>query len=274
MKILLATPTHDHMVHAAFYRSVVDLVAHFVRERPDVEFVIDTHAGTLIDRARNILATRVLNDPSFTHLLFVDSDMGFRPSLIERMLAFDKPILGALTPQRRLDHEALHRWSQRLPDGRSARAAALGYVAEGEIVAEPKENGEVRIDVVDGFVRVRQIGAGVLLVQRSALERFKDRFPELWVRDAGADYAAYPWCAQGLLQCFAPLKRASGLFISEDLAFSTRWVAGCKGELWACVAEPIAHVGREAFAGAFVEKMELAASASPAVRREPVSDPL
>src|SRR5690242_2717596 len=39
--------------------------------------------------------------PDVSHILFIDSDMGFPPEAVLDMLMFDEPVVGAIYPQRK-----------------------------------------------------------------------------------------------------------------------------------------------------------------------------
>jgi hypothetical protein len=55
-----------------------------------------------IDGSRNLLASGALSK-NCTHLLFIDSDMGFRARAVERLIDFAKPVAGAICPKRQLN---------------------------------------------------------------------------------------------------------------------------------------------------------------------------
>ena len=65
-----------------------------------------------------------MQDDSFTHLLFVDADMGFAPSLIEHMIAADKPMVGAMSPFRKLELEKFYALHDEIADPAVARLVA------------------------------------------------------------------------------------------------------------------------------------------------------
>ncbi len=64
---------------------------------------------SLITRGRNILVSRFLDDPSTTHLLFIDADIGFDPAQVIRMLRFDGRVVAGMYPLK------LHDWNSGLP---------------------------------------------------------------------------------------------------------------------------------------------------------------
>jgi hypothetical protein len=140
----------------------------------------------LVHFHRNLHASLCLNDPAVTHLLFIDADRAFEPSLVLRMLAFDRPVQGVLYPKRNANLTSV---------------------------------GQRQLNVVDGFLGVESgfaqagyAGTGVMLLQRTVLEQIRDRYPDLYLPDGDADYAAAS-CSGPVLQAFAPApcQKASSL---------------------------------------------------------------
>jgi hypothetical protein len=254
MKILLATPAHGGQVCVGYHESVLNTLMFFKTEYPGI--VIDTKiiSLALLPAARDILASIVLNDPSYTHLLFVDSDMGFKPELIAKLIAFQQDVVGVVAPKRKFDYAAFHRVSAVDPNPVTARLVAADYVADADIITATGPNGEKRCEIREGFVPVRRAGTGVLLIARAVLEKIKERYPSLWVEKPPAVHRDFG-LEGGLLQCFQPVQDANGLYVGEDIAFCQRWVEGCGGTLWASIDEPIIHIGQENFVGQYLHKL-------------------
>jgi hypothetical protein len=249
VKVLIATPAYGGVVDVAYCNSVLAMVQHFHASRPEISFRLHTISISMIWEARNIFASIVLADPAITHLLFVDADMGFKPSLIERMIAFDKPVTGVVYPMRNLDPEAYHSARARIADPNQARAAAIDYVASGGLISVKGERGP-RYEIVDGFVRARFVGAGVMLIQRQVLETIKAKLPELWTESPGRLVRMSGLPHGGLLGCFNTLEGGG-----EDVAFCRRWTGELDGELWANVDEMVVHRGSETFVGHYMTKL-------------------
>ena len=55
----------------------------------------------MIDTARNMIVEKTREDPSYTHLLFVDDDQVFPPDALNKLLSHDKDIVGAQIFKRR-----------------------------------------------------------------------------------------------------------------------------------------------------------------------------
>ena len=97
MKLMVAVPTVDY-VPADFVKSLAQLSLRLGRERipADVEIV----GGTMVYIARERLAHRAIRD-EYTHVLWLDSDMIFKPSIVEDLLFCGKEMVcGAFVSRR------------------------------------------------------------------------------------------------------------------------------------------------------------------------------
>jgi hypothetical protein len=117
------------------------------------------------------------------------------------------------------------------------------------------------VDIIDGFVRVKHTGTGIMLIERKVLETMRERFPNLWMANPPAhirDFIVRNGGPQdsGYLQCFETLPDKDGIAYGEDVSFCLRWVKGCEGEIWANVDEAIVHIGNEVFVGQYITKLK------------------
>jgi hypothetical protein len=252
VKLLLATPVATESVTIPYMNSVISLLAHMGRQGVQIHrhYIVNS----LISRARNAFASLVLNDESYSHLLFIDSDIGFRAEAVSRMLAFDQPVVGCIYPARRMDQARYHAITRQIDDPETAASAALNYVGEGWAVEESRE-GRTGIALKDGFVRVSRIAGGMTLIRREVIEAVAGRYPEL-VATPDPDYEAYG-VRDRVLQCFEQMPGPNGLYLSEDISFALRWTEGCGGQIWACVDETLTHWGTMGYTGRYLDRLRL-----------------
>jgi hypothetical protein len=261
MKIMIATPAYGGQVTTTYCDTLIGLLDHFREQHPHIRLQHKFLSLSLLSFTRNLYASLVMQDESYTHVLFVDADMGFAPSLIERMIAANKPVVGAMAPHRGLDLAKFYALHDEIPDPAVARLVAMDYVNAGSIDFGSRggSSGESRsVDelVVDGpCIRVNMTGAGVLLIRREVFDRIKERYPELWCERIEYTYANFG-LTKGVLQCFEPMPDKDGLYGGEDASFCRRWVEGCGGEIWSVVTETIVHVGTEKYSGNFLTKLQ------------------
>lgn len=256
-KILIATPTYDGQVAVNYLNAVVDLLE-AARRGGDVSFELSTPRATFLPEARNAFASRVLADPSFTHLLFIDSDMGFSPSLIAKLLGFGAPCVGCFYPRRSTDWAQLVRVLRARPDAPDFREIAAGYI--GHIWTD----GEGRSVRRGDFIRAAQLGTGVMLIQRTVFEQMREAYPDLWVHGVPERYASrYPGLGEGILQVFNQMTSPNdGLPMGEDISFSERWTQ-MGGELWGCFTERISHYGQELYWGEYQARLAAQGAMTP-----------
>lgn len=192
---------------------------------------------SLVQRARNRCMAEFLASPQFSHLLFIDADIGFRADAVLRLLAHDKPLVGGLYRRKQMD-QADYVWN-RLPAAQEKR--------------EPS-----------GLISCAAIGTGFMMIRRDvpeAMIRASMRRPSLLRRMMGDRQATSPlrYLVAGadgepggwrdytftLFDCWTD---ESGNYLSEDYAFCRRW-RDLGGDVWADPAIMLDHIGTATFAG-------------------------
>lgn len=163
------------------------------------------------------------------HLLMIDSDMGFPPTMIPAMLELRKPVVGAIYPKRSIDLRRLHSLG-----GEQFEKALRKSI---DFVGVDRNPLETR----NGFVRVDVCGGGIMLISRGCAEQMVEKLPEI-VDRVRFRKNALTKDFDGLLTPFDLLKLPDRQF-SDDFAFCYRWVEQCGGEIWACYDQQVSHVG-------------------------------
>ena len=247
MKIAIATPTHDGNVTIEYLHSLRALESDF--QKNQIESTLITLEGTTLAFARNTFASIVMNDKSYTHLLFVDADMGFMPEAVMKLIRSGHAVTGCVYPTRQFNLVKFHAASRSIASPGQAQLAAGEYVA----VAALERNDRGQYFIQDGFVRTSRIGMGITLIRREALEELAQKLPEL-VSSSDKD-RYYAKAVNGpVLQCFANIY-ADGVLSSEDASFCKRWIQ-CGGEIWALIDQTVIHVGRYKFPGNFAKSIQ------------------
>ncbi len=247
MRILIATPTAEGHVTTRHCESVTRLCVELAKQ--DIACDYATLTWSDLEMARNVLSSRALAR-GFTHILFVDSDMGFRPEAVARLMAQQQPIVGAVYAQKNLDLLALinaaasadkneANWQRRLI---SRQAVFTGTPFEVDGIAQ--------IELRQGFAKFLAIGMGLALIACEALKTMVERKTAAEQRHKISaheiDYPVYGF--------FNRLHDQAGNLMSEDVSFCMRW-RQCGGEILAMLDEPIFHVGQHNFIGLFAEKL-------------------
>jgi hypothetical protein len=240
--ILIATPCFGGMVSQNYMLSVINLMNHGASAGFGVSLSLLGY-DALISRARSILVAACLDNPTITHLLFIDADVSFEPLQVERLLRFDKDFTGALYPLKSIDWDLIP--GRCVERGESVRQAALSYVGAFSPIEERKHQGE--------FATGTYAGGGFQLIRRSALEKMIAAYPEARFTHAhilpksGSRHG--PPASSNLYALFdCIIDPDSGAYLSEDYSFCRRW-RQIGGEIWIDTASKLTHSGPYEFVG-------------------------
>ena len=234
--LLIATPAYGDVYYTPYVISVMNLAR--VMNQRQWEFSFTTLSYSEIAESRNYLLTHWLDKTDASHILFVDTDMGFEPKLIVDMVAFNKPVVGVIYPKRSIDFNRVAEFAARGEPTNRAVGKAQEYVFRRlPRGTQPKTQ--------DGFLEVEGCGTGILLIQRSCIETMLERIPNL--SDTIKMSFSLDKTLDRIIRAFDVTHDADGNRLSEDLSFCHRWRHLCKGEIWANQAHEIVHVGLHQF---------------------------
>jgi hypothetical protein len=236
INLVVATPCFGGQISVVYAASLLQLEKRLKGYRGVNLKVLFKDGDALITRARASLVAQFLDDPTATHLLFVDSDIGFEPEQALRLIQCGADMCAAVYPIKRLDWDKVRKTVEEARP--NPAAAALKYVFE---VDDPNAVTEKA-----GFVKVRYAGTGFLMIRRGALERMCARYPQLqYQRDHSIDAGTSSHHRFALFECVIA---DDGTYLSEDFAFCKRWT-DMGGEIWADLDSKLNHVGPMAFRG-------------------------
>jgi hypothetical protein len=252
--LVVATPCFGGQV-SSIYASSLFALQRAVHSMSNVQLKVHMRDGdALITRARANLVTLFLDDPSATHLLFIDADIGFAPEQVFRLVESGADVVAGCYPIKRVNWDKARR---AMAAGRQDLAASsLDYVLE---IDNPDE-----VKVVNGFTRVRYAGTGFLMIRRQVLEKMSvhpSYAPLRFQREHSRDTLAGSPNRFALFECM--IDPATGTYLSEDFAFCKRWT-DIGGEIWADLDSRLDHVGPSVFHGDIASQFSSAPDAADA----------
>lgn len=211
----VATPSYSGALTSIYVRSLLGLV----NAAWTHGFAMQTRfldGDSLIPRARNRLVAEFMADPRWTHLFWIDADIGFEPDAALRLLLAGREVVAGVYPQKK-DGWPAAGLAQALPVGSTredfeARHAHFPFnPLPGTLQAQD-----------DGFVEVLDAPTGFMLIAREVFTRMAARYPELRYtphRQPGEEADARPH-----YRFFDVLAEPdNGHYLSEDFAFCQRW---------------------------------------------------
>lgn len=249
--ILIGTPCYGGVVHVNYMKSMLALMP-ALDARGVAHDYKTLGQESLISRARNTIAAEFLGNPDFTHLLFIDADIGFAPEVVLRLVDCRKPLACAAYPLKGYDWDKMYAVRDTVPDGASLKRAGMKFAIN--VHDEDRPDDGKGNEVVNGFTRVSKAATGMMLIERSVFDRLREAFPDLRYRNDIAGYRNER--TQGNFWTFFDtlVHPESKRYMSEDFTFCHRWVKGCGGEVWLDIQSSLSHTGQVAYEGSFLEQ--------------------
>ncbi len=229
--LLIGLPMYGGVCYDGLLHGMLDLQKACAERGIPLGF-ITIRNESLIPRARNRCVAEFLANPTASHLLFIDADIGFTADAVFRLMAHDKPIIGGLYRRKQLDRVEWV-WNRLPPDEekRNPQTGAISCAAVGTGFMMIKR--EVFGRMIEDSIEPDD-GSGVLRSRLRYLTADGDGDPGGW-RDH--TYAFFDcWIDE------------TGNYLSEDYAFCRRW-RDLGGDVWADPGCLLQHVGTTTFAG-------------------------
>jgi len=191
---------HTDTVHYSWHHSMTQLLAHDAATdgRIWTGGYVAIRGGTdgLAD-ARNTAVREFLADSTAGWLFWIDTDMGFAPDTVDRLIEaadpVDRPVVGALAfANREVDN-----------DGMGGRRSVIAPVVLDWKTIDGESGFDTRWDYPrDTVTRVHGVGSACVLIHRSVFERVAAQFGPNWYSRAR--------------------NPSTNALISEDLSFCVR----------------------------------------------------
>lgn len=165
--LFVATPMYGGLCHGSYAASLMRVTPVFMNARVPFQFAYRMNES-LVTRARDSLAADFMQTEC-THLMFIDSDIGFQAEDILTMIAADKDIICGVYPRKEINWEQVADAVNRgVPPQELDKYAAV-FVVDTLDGADFTEANEP-LEVIRG-------GCGFMLIKREVLEGLADKVP-------------------------------------------------------------------------------------------------
>jgi len=223
------------MLTEDYFHSILDL-QNFCREEQIGLNIQTLGQESLVTRARNTLVANFLDNESFTHLLFIDADIGFEATSLKRFLEYDQEVLCAPYPMKLISWDMIPKL---IEEGKDYRNLCHPYVLNFS------NKGDIQIK--KGFAEVLDAATGFMLIKRSCFTKMKEAYPELkYTTDQIINNKEFK--SENTYLFFDTMKDDDGRYLSEDYAFSRRWQK-IGGKIYADIGSKITHFGSYRYTG-------------------------
>ena len=240
---LIVTPCFGETLCLNYVLSIVN----FQRECIGAAMAFDFYfrpGDSLVTRVRNDCVAYFLANPAFTHLFWIDADIGFSPEAAFRLLLSDRDVAAGVYPLKREDWPA-----GGVPQGTTRRGFEERY-ARYTVNTGRLGNTEVELVIdTDGFMAVREAPTGFMCIKRQVFDQLIARYPELkYVPDWPE--GTYPEGGVHYRFFDVMVDKESGRYLSEDYGFCRLWEA-LGGEIFVDANSNLSHLGERTYRGDF-----------------------
>ena len=258
-KLFLAAPMYGGMCAGMFTKSVADLASLCTSNGIELRsyFLFNE---SLITRARNYCVDEFMRSDA-THLMFIDSDIGFDPHDVLAMLALqgddsEYDVLAGPYPKKCISWEKI---KLAVDKGVADEDPNVLENFVGDYVFNPKGGGgNIRIDQP---VEVMEVGTGFMMTRRSAFEKFEKAFPQYSYKPDHVRTEAFDGSREIMQYFQAEIDPKSKRYLSEDYWFCQKMIE-IGGKIWYCPWMKLQHVGSYIFGGSLVDLASIGASAT------------
>jgi hypothetical protein len=169
---LVATPCYGGNLTYTYVVSLIQLIGVARDLEMPLEFFF--RAGdSLVTRARNDCVAHFLANPRFTHLFWIDGDIGFSPEAAVRLLLSGHDVAAGIYPLKRDPWPA-----EGLAQGMTRKRFEELY-ARYPVNASDTSPGRVDLAVgADGFMRIDDAPTGFMLIKRGVFDLLIKHYPD------------------------------------------------------------------------------------------------
>jgi hypothetical protein len=248
---MFGLPCYDRSITEPFFMSFVKTVM-YMRDI-NMKFAVSTITDSLINRARNNLVAKFMANPQFTHLIFLDVDLSYRPEDILKLLWHDKDVVTGSYPIKEILWDKVVKLAKDDVEAKNLAGKSTRFVVN------PVRAGDNTIETDNGAISVHDAGTGFMCIKRSVFERMIEEYPDLKFNDdtGSMNDEEKNWTYAFFNSFVDDDKR----FVSEDYGFCRYWQK-MGGKIWVDPAIEIDHLGRFMYQGKMMDYlMEIASNA-------------
>ncbi|WP_345811484.1 hypothetical protein AAGS40_11565 [Paraburkholderia sp. PREW-6R] len=173
--VYVATPSYGAVVTTGYALGLLDL--HDVASEYGFGIRVNFNSfDSLVTRARNTMVAEFLADERCTHLMWIDSDIGFKGADVVRLLQANRPVAAGVYPLKN-DGWPVRGLAHPLPAGSTKADFRARYASYPAVV----RSAQLEEDA-DGFLEALYAPTGFMLIRREVFTALIAEYPELHCR--------------------------------------------------------------------------------------------
>jgi hypothetical protein len=223
IKLFIATPAFGHMVTTSYMNSVMKFVS-TTHPKLQVSTALHLQSGmALVTQARNNCVASFLQTDC-THFLFIDSDIGFEPEALFRLLEKDEDVV--LTPY-----------------------PVKGYGANGQLqfIVHFPDPQNVKLDK-DGFIEITAGPTGFMMIKREVFAKLAKAYPDKKTVNKQLVGNKVETMDNNWYTFFETGVDPKNGYLGEDICFCKLWT-DIGGKIYGDAKTALTHFGSHAYTG-------------------------
>lgn len=244
--VMVATPCYGGQAHTKFMQSLFLTKAVFEHLKiPFHETFISSES--LIPRGRNGM-TAAFFMSKYSHMLFIDADIGFEPVTVFRLLIARKDLISAVYPLKMHDWSSVYAYVKQHDPKRDGPFNPEHMFLQTSRYVCNFESNQVVMDQ-NMYVKIREAPTGFMMMSKALVHGMVQKYGKdsYYANDVSAyDNPLSTGWFFDLFQC--PIDETTRRYLSEDYGFSV--LAKEAGfEVWADPTAKLTHSGVYTFVG-------------------------
>ena len=260
-KLFVATPMYGGQCAGMYTKSMCDLTALCTQYGIEMRsfFLFNE---SLITRARNYCVDEFLRS-GFTHMMFIDSDIGFDPNDVIALLALSSDdsnydIIAGPYPKKCISWEKIKLAVDKGMADQNPNSLEK-YV--GDYVFNPViTGGQTQIPLAEP-AEVLEAGTGFMMIRRETFMRFHQAYPQYMYRPDHVRTEHFDGTREIMMYFQAEVDPDSKRYLSEDYWFC-QLVRKAGMKVWFCPWMKLNHVGSYIFGGSLIDIAQIGAAAT------------
>ncbi|SFP63442.1 hypothetical protein [Variovorax sp. 770b2] len=243
---VVVSPSHD----GKFFQNYVTSLLNFAieAERAGMRMQVLFHQGeSLVTRARNNCVAQFLANPHWTHLFWIDADVGFSAQAAFRLLLSGYDIAAGVYPLKRENWPA-----EGVPAGTTQQQFEATFTRYTVNAKASEVTSKVELEVQpDGFMKMTEAPTGFMVIKRAVFERLVASYPDLnYVPDSIGE------ADRGLHYRFfdVMVDPETRRYLSEDYGFCRLW-SGLGESIYIDANSNLSHQGAKMYRGDFANSL-------------------
>jgi hypothetical protein len=243
---VVVSPSHD----GKFFQNYVTSLLNFTieAERAGMRMQVLFHQGeSLVTRARNNCVAQFLANPDWTHLFWIDADIGFSAQAAFRLLLSGYDIAAGVYPLKRENWPA-----EGVPAGTTQQQFEATFTRYTVNAKASETTAQVELEVQpDGFMKMTEAPTGFMVIKRAVFERLMASYPDLnYVPDSIGE------ADRGLHYRFfdVMVDPETRRYLSEDYGFCRLW-SGLGESIYIDANSNLSHQGAKMYRGDFANSL-------------------